>query len=93
MSELIEGAYVQAIKILEKNKDKLVELAEILIKKEVIFREDLEGVFGKRPWDEGKDHLNINGDDSNNKESSETPEAKTVEEDEPILTKDITTDK
>ena len=103
VSDLIEGAYKEAIKILEENKDKLVELAKILIKKEVIFREDLEGVFGKRPWDEGKDHLNINGDNSDNIDDSEASEtaktsavsdAKSVKEDETILTdKDTTTEK
>jgi len=94
VSDLIEGAYQNAIKILEENKDKLIELAEILIKKEVIFREDLEGVFGTRPWDEGKDHLNINGDDSITEELSDSSETKITEQDEPLAVKeDSTTDK
>jgi len=32
------------------------------MEKEVIFRDDLELIFGKRPWDEGKDHLELNRD-------------------------------
>ena len=51
ISELIEGQYQRAIKILEENKDKLNQLADILIDKEVIFKDDLEAIFGKRPFD------------------------------------------
>ncbi|WP_418263303.1 ATP-dependent zinc metalloprotease FtsH [Flavobacterium faecale] len=51
ISELIEGQYQRAIKILEENKDKLNELADILIEKEVIFKDDLETIFGKRAFD------------------------------------------
>lgn len=50
ISELIEAQYVRAIKILEENKDKLIELADILIEKEVIFKDDLEKIFGQRPF-------------------------------------------
>jgi len=48
ISKLIESAYQRAKKILIKNKEKLAQLAEILIEKEVIFAEDLETIFGKR---------------------------------------------
>jgi cell division protease FtsH len=51
ISILIEGQYERAIKILEENKDKLNQLADILIEKEVIFKDDLETIFGKRTFD------------------------------------------
>ncbi|CAG5086396.1 ATP-dependent zinc metalloprotease FtsH [Parvicella tangerina] len=51
VKNMIEEQYKRAIKILSENKDKLVELAEMLLKKEVIFKDDLEKVFGKRPFD------------------------------------------
>ena len=51
ISMLIEGQYQRAIAILEKNKDKLNLLADILIEKEVIFKDDLEAIFGKRTFD------------------------------------------
>lgn len=51
ISGLIEGQYERAINILTENKDKLIQLADLLCEKEVIFREDLEDVFGKRPFD------------------------------------------
>lgn len=51
ISDLIEGQYQRAIRILEENKDKLIELADVLIEREVIFKDDLEKIFGKRPFD------------------------------------------
>ena len=51
ISKLIEGQYERAQKILLDNRDKLITLADLLCEKEVIFREDLEKVFGKRPFD------------------------------------------
>lgn len=51
ISNLIESQYQRAIQILEENKDKLNQLADILIEKEVIFKDDLENIFGKRPFD------------------------------------------
>lgn len=50
ISEIIEGQYQRAISILEENKDKLIELADVLIDKEVIFKDDLERIFGNRPY-------------------------------------------
>ena len=49
--ELIESAYTRAKQILGENKDKLTELAEKLLEKEVIFADDLEKLFGKREFD------------------------------------------
>ena len=51
ISLMIEEQYQRAIKLLEENKDKLNQLADILIEKEVIFKDDLETIFGKRPFD------------------------------------------
>jgi len=51
ISKIIEEQYDRAVDILEKNKDKLTELAEVLLDKEVIFKDNLEKIFGKRPFD------------------------------------------
>ena len=51
ISNIIETQYKRALQILADNKDKLDALAAKLLEKEVIFREDLEVVFGKRAWD------------------------------------------
>ncbi len=51
ISKIIENQYDRAIQILTENKDKLEALSQKLLEKEVIFREDLENIFGKRQWD------------------------------------------
>lgn len=47
--QLIESAYKVAYDLLKANQEKLIELADYLLEKEVIFAEDLERIFGKRP--------------------------------------------
>jgi len=51
IKSIIENQYHRAVQILHDNKDKLDALATKLLEKEVIFREDLEEIFGKRAWD------------------------------------------
>ncbi len=51
ISSIIEEQYQRALKLLEENKDKLTELAEVLLEKEVIFKDNLEKIFGKRPFE------------------------------------------
>ena len=50
VSSLIETQYNRAIKVLEDNKEKVMNLADALLKKEVIFKKDLEDIFGLRKW-------------------------------------------
>lgn len=47
---IIEKQYVRAINLLTENKDKLIALADKLLEQEVIFKEDLEKIFGIRPF-------------------------------------------
>ncbi|PWH86096.1 ATP-dependent zinc metalloprotease FtsH [Brumimicrobium oceani] len=51
VSKLIEEQYQRAKDILLANQDKLDLLANKLLEKEVIFKEDLVAIFGERPWD------------------------------------------
>ena len=51
---MVEEAYSKAKEILTENREKLDALATILVEREVIFREDVENIYGKRPWDEQK---------------------------------------
>jgi len=51
VSKLVESQYQRALKILTENKDKLELLAEKLLIDEVIFKENLEEIFGKRQWE------------------------------------------
>jgi cell division protease FtsH len=51
IKSIIENQYQRAVQILSENRDKLDALSNKLLEKEVIFREDLEEIFGKRAWD------------------------------------------
>jgi cell division protease FtsH len=51
VSKLIESQYQRALQLLGANQDKLAQLADRLLTSEVIFKEDLEAIFGKRQWD------------------------------------------
>ena len=55
VSILIEQQYQRALSTLKEHEDKLILLAEKLLKTEVIFKEDLELIFGKRIWDKDKE--------------------------------------
>ncbi len=52
-AKLVAEQYERAKKILSENKEKHAELAELLLDKEVVFSEDLERIFGARPWASG----------------------------------------
>ena len=51
VSKLIESQYQRALELLGQNQEKLAQLADRLLTSEVIFKEDLEAIFGKRQWD------------------------------------------
>ena len=74
VSKIVEKAYQEAIAILTAHRDGLTQLANKLIDKEVIFGEDLEVIFGKRPW--GSKELPARTDDAETKENNtEEPKA------------------
>ncbi len=50
VKKMIDIAYARTKTILLANKEKLTQLAEKLLEQEVIFKEDLENIFGKRPF-------------------------------------------
>ena len=52
ISKMIEIQYQRAIELLSNNKEKLTVLAELLLEKEVIFKDDLLKIFGKRPFED-----------------------------------------
>ena len=84
VGKLIESAYQEALRILGENIDGLTQLANKLIDKEVVFGDDLETIFGKRPWvkeeigfpkENNDDNLsenndNLSEDNSQNKEEN-----------------------
>ena len=69
---ITEEAYARALQVLEENKESLSKLAHELLKKEVIFREDLEILFGKRPWD-SNDKITLNPSTASSNEDIKDP--------------------
>jgi len=57
ISKIIEEQYQRAIKILLENKEKLTILANLLLEREVIFRDDLENIFGKRKYKDAEEAI------------------------------------
>ena len=79
ISEIIETQYQRAIKILTDNKDKLITLAELLLEKEVIFKKDLEVIFGKNPFykeEEPKKAVEAKPEEKSEEKPEEKPEEK-----------------
>lgn len=69
--KIIDEQYQRALDILRKNSEGHKKLADLLLEREVIFSEDLEHIFGKRPWDKHKIENNHTAKDT----SSETENA------------------
>jgi len=87
VSNLIEEQYQRALSLLKENKEKLGLLAEQLLDKEVIFKEDLVSIFGKRIWDKEpvveKTQVSKNEVQEENKETTEDKSSKITENLEP----------
>ena len=84
VSNLIERMYKKTLDLLENNKEKLTALAETLLEKEVIFKDDLEAIFGKRtfPADLLKEQMIKDKTDKDAKKS-DTATEETKEESKP----------
>ena len=71
---MIEGAYARALRTLEEHREGLTRLAELLLEREVIFSEDLEKIFGKRPGSAPKE-MNVTYEEPTNTTSDDQPAA------------------
>jgi cell division protease FtsH len=82
ISKIIEGQYQRAIELLENNREKLDQLAQLLLDKEVIFKDNVKEIFGARPWDKDDEieeaAVEVSATEEAPKEES-TPEATTAE--------------
>ena len=83
ISKMIELEYQRAIEILDKNKEKLTVLAELLLEKEVIFKDDLTKIFGKRPFDDELPDI-----ETEETEQTEVQKKETKEEDKKEITEE-----
>ena len=89
VSNMIKNAYNRTKQILNENKDKLTLLAEALLKKEVIFKEDLEEIFGKSKF-EKENRVLIGKADSGTEQTQEDNKpvevsVDAIEEDTPAI--------
>ena len=55
--KMVNEQYERAKQILSEHKDGHAQLAQLLVEREVIFAEDVEKIFGKRPWTSRADEL------------------------------------
>ena len=85
VSKMIEAQYARALALLEENKEKLTQLAEKLLSKEVIFKEDLELIFGKRIWDETGEENPESQESAEDKKGQDTSKEDKKEVDEKDL--------
>lgn len=79
VSKMVEEQYQRALSLLEENKDKLEALAEKLLKSEVIFKEDLIAIFGKRPWDK-EEEVKLEVKEKTEENEPKNSESETTEE-------------
>ncbi len=88
VTRMIEAQYDRAIAILTENKDKLIKLAEELLVNEVIFKDNLVEIFGKREWDNdeaplltesGKEDISVKPNTENRNTEDGSINAKTEE--------------
>ena len=78
ISKIIESQYNRAKKLINENIDKLHLLAEDLLKKEVIFKENLEAIFGKRKWLTSEEKIQASLNAESKKKSNTTKEKITI---------------
>ena len=79
ISKIIEEQYQRAIHLLIEHKDKLTDLAKVLLDKEVIFKDNLQKIFGDRPFDKSKSEAITAEKNVEEKESSAVEQEDTVE--------------
>ena len=84
VQQIISEQYERAKKILAEYTEGHNELANVLLEREVIYREDVEHIFGKRPWASRSEEIlkKENKDDKNDKKNvkEESPVSETSEE-------------
>ena len=80
---MVNEQYERAKQILSEHKEGHNKLAQLLIDKEVIFAEDVEAIFGKRPWASRSEEISANKQSEELKQlEEETAQAATESEKE-----------
>ena len=76
---MVNEQYERAKKILSENQEGHNRLAQLLIDKEVIFAEDVEHIFGKRPWASRSEEISANKTAAELKKRGARRRAKAIE--------------
>ncbi len=76
---IIKEQYERAKKLLTENKEKHARLAQLLVEREVIYREDVEEIFGPRPWKSRGDQLLEEQEAANRKKAEEMAQQHAIE--------------
>lgn len=80
VQKMIATQYERAKDLLRQHQEGHAQLAQLLIEREVIFAEDVEKIFGKRPWTSRSEEI-MAGEEKNNlpKAEDSTPSGKAEE--------------
>ena len=79
VKQMVNEQYERAKKILSENQEGHNRLAQLLIDKEVIFAEDVEHIFGKRPWASRSEEISANKTAAELKKAEQEEEQKAIE--------------
>lgn len=90
VSKMVEEQYARALQILGDNQDKLTLLANKLLESEVIFKEDLIAIFGKRAWDK-EEETEVKTEDAVATDVTDAVEEPTSESTESANTENVDT--
>ena len=82
---MINEQYERAKELLREHKEGHAELAKILMEREVIFAEDVEKIFGKRPWTSRSEEI-FASNEAKNENSEEAQQAEVAEQENPADT-------
>ena len=90
VKRMIAEQYERAKALLLEHKEGHAQLAQLLVEKEVIFAEDVEKIFGKRPWTSRTEELlTLNAEQQQSEEKAALDTAPETEETTPALPADL----
>ncbi|MBS6240307.1 MAG: ATP-dependent zinc metalloprotease FtsH [Bacteroides sp.] len=84
VKNMVNEQYERAKKILSEHKDGHAKLSQLLIDKEVIFAEDVEEIFGKRPWASRSEEISANKISEDLKKAEEAAAKEAVESEKEV---------
>ena len=84
VKNMVNEQYARAKEILSDHKEGHAKLSQLLIDKEVIFAEDVEEIFGKRPWASRSEEISANKISEDLKKAEEAAAKEAVESEKEV---------